>query len=56
MTKRLFDAISAYAASPTGYNRERGMTLIAEGHLDHREVERLEWAPRTYCEKVAKTA
>lgn len=54
MTKELFQAIRVYASKPSGFNRERGMTLIAEGHLEPVEVERLEWALKAYREKVAK--
>ena len=53
MTSRLLDAIKAYYSNPGGYNLERGMDLIAEGHLSVREVEAVERALRRYREKVA---
>lgn len=55
MTKQLKEAIDAYFRSPGGFTRERGMSLIAEGHLNAAEVERLEWAIKQYREKVLQT-
>ena len=52
----MYDAITAYFKNPGGYTLERGMSLIAAGHLSVQEVERLEWALKEYREKVAKTS
>lgn len=56
MTRELKQAIDAYFKNPGGFTRERGMSLIAQGHLSVQEVERLEWALKTYREKVAMTS
>lgn len=56
MTKQLKEAIDAYFHTRSGHARERGMTLIAQGHLSPVEIERLEWAISEWHAKRAARA
>lgn len=54
MTRKLAEAVQRYFENPTPRNREIGMDLICEGHLEPNEVKRLAWAIERYYEKAAK--
>lgn len=56
MTRRLYQAITAYWRNPGSYTLHIGEELIAAGHLEPREVEMIERALKQYRERVAKTS
>ena len=55
MTKEFFQAVLAYWKNPSGFNRERIVSLIAEGHLSRQNMERVQWALDQWRKRLEMT-
>jgi hypothetical protein len=56
VTRRMYQAITAYWRNPGSYTLHMGAELIVAGHLDPSEVDMVERAIKEYREKVAMTS